>query len=75
MLSGSDWLRSGYSIWQSPDYQVARDFFILKGDKQLEGPAEPARMMQPEMIMAYVKNVLAELNCVMKLPNNAGWTF
>jgi hypothetical protein len=62
VLSGTDWLEVGFQIWVSPDYQIKRDFFILAGNKDRSGPVN--KMLPPEMIIAYVRSVLAELKVI-----------
>ena len=62
VLSGTDWLEVGFQIWVSTDYLIKRDFFILAGNKDRSGPVN--KMLPPEMIIAYVRSVLADLKAI-----------
>ncbi len=57
-LSGCDWLESGHTIWNSAEFQFARDYFMPCGNRDFSEPVK--KMLVPGMVIAIVRRVLAK---------------
>ena len=62
-LSGHDWLRAGYELWDGYEHKD-RDYFVFSTDQNMSGPIR--KYASVERVAIYVRQVLLSLNAVVK---------
>ena len=58
-LSSLDWLEKGFSLWQSPQFNFTRRYFVMDCDKQMNDPVD--KYLEPQLMNDYFKHMLKQL--------------
>ena len=70
-LTGCDWLRCGYDLWDGFGFK-SRDYFVMTSDRNLEAPL--AKYASVERVGIYIRQVFLALQTPVK-PRFQNWKF
>jgi hypothetical protein len=68
-LTGEDWLRSGFNIWESEEFSFPRDYMVMEPTK--DWTKVKRKFVTPSGLSSLISKLLSTLNCPRR--SGLGW--